>query len=392
MELDRNEIITILQQYLNNELDEQGRLKLEKWTNSSEANKNILRKIDDANQLREDLESFHSIPVDIARTLKHIQNESPILTAAEENRPIKTIGYWLPYVAAILLVIGGGIGTWIYTKQNRTEQSHVSDIKPAQGEAYILLADGSRIDLNESKSGIVVNKDGIVYTDGSSVSGETVEPAQLLLLQTSRGGTYQIVLSDGTKVWLNASSSLRYPTVFDSNSRMVQLKGEAYFEVSPNKQKPFIVKTTDNTKVEVLGTHFNINNYANEKTINTTLIEGSVRVQHNNKLAVLKPGMQARIDPNKSSGEIAILHGENIDQVLAWKKGVFNFDGSGIEEIMKQLERWYDIEVNYAGNIPQTRFFGEISREESLSDILNALKESGIRFKLKERRLTILSN
>ena len=208
-------------------------------------------------------------------------------------------------------------------------------------------------------------------------------------IQTPRGGQYQVVLPDGTKVWLNAASSLKYPEVFMGNTRTVELSGEAYFEVSKNKAMPFHVKSKFQD-VEVLGTHFNINSYMDEQTIKTTLLEGSVKVSNLKSLKILKPGQQSIAGISENS-LIKLASEVDTDDETAWKNGLFQFNNSDLKIILNQLERWYDIKIDYA-SIPAKRYNGMISRKVKLSEVLKMLEKTGnIKFEVTSvRKLKVL--
>jgi ferric-dicitrate binding protein FerR (iron transport regulator) len=218
-------------------------------------------------------------------------------------------------------------------------------------------------------------------------------------MSTPRGRQFRLMLPDGTRVWLNSASSLRYPTVFAGKERQVEVTGEAYFEVAENAQMPFRVKVVGRAAIEVLGTQFNVNAYGNIQMLRTTLLEGSVRVQDISEEAgkgvVLKPGQQAVISTAhaaNTAGRQNIMVADHVDtdKVLAWKKGLFNFDGMSLQEAMQQLERWYDIEVVYENGIPEIPFGGEISRNVSLEGLLKMLAGADLSFRIeKDRKLII---
>jgi ferric-dicitrate binding protein FerR (iron transport regulator) len=206
-------------------------------------------------------------------------------------------------------------------------------------------------------------------------------------MTTPKGRQFSLVLPDGTKAWLNAASSLRYPTAFVGRERKVEVTGEVYFEVAKNKQMPFKVKVNENMEVEVLGTHFNINSYSNEASINTTLLEGSVQISNQSQKQILKPGQQARVNNDQ---KINIVSDVNLKKVMAWKNGVFDFDDASLQEVMHQLERWYDIEVVYERGVPDIEFVGTLSRDLSLEDVLKGLKLSEVNFRIEGRKLVIM--
>jgi ferric-dicitrate binding protein FerR (iron transport regulator) len=194
-----------------------------------------------------------------------------------------------------------------------------------------------------------------------------------------------MVLPDGSKVWLNAESSLRFPTAFTGNQREVTLTGEAYFEVAKNKEKPFRVEV-DGMSINVLGTHFNVNAYLDENNIRTSLLEGSVKIIKGNLSELLKPGYQAVL--NKKQDKIRITDAD-MDGVMAWKNGLFQFDGADINTIMHEIGRWYNVEIVYSGKVPARTFEGKISRNAELSEVLRILELSKVKFSVVGRKIIV---
>jgi len=271
-------------------------------------------------------------------------------------------------------------------------------IRPGGDKAVLYLGNGDSVVLQDIKNGMIAGvsavKNGgqLTYTQHSDST-----PVQWQTLVTPRGGQYHLILEDGTGVWLNASSSISFPSSFDTGERKVMMTGEAYFEVAhhetPDKKRiPFRVDVTsagaDNISVNVLGTHFNVMAYNNEGSTDITLLEGSVHLQKGNSGALLKPGQQA--SAAKGTQQFSITTADT-DAAIAWKEGKFLFDKSAsVAEVMRQLERWYDIEVAYQGNITDQRFWGGIQRSLSLDAVLEVLKQSGMRFRLEGRKLIVL--
>lgn len=322
----------------------------------------------------------------------------------KEESPVRLLAgrrwYWA--AAAVLLVSLSGLYWWLrkepspeIVKIPGNEQQQ--EILPGKNGAVLTLADGRQVVLDSLGNGVVATQGGgqVVLQNGrlsyNGAGSATGEP-EYNTMQTPKGRQFNLRLPDGTMVWLNAASSLRYPVVFSGKERRVEIKGEAYFEVTQNQQQPFIVSVNDRAEVEVLGTSFNVNAYDNESSIRTALLEGSVRVSGNTtkpgkSAVVLKPGQQARV----TGSENISVEKADTDKVLAWKNGAFNFNGSSLDEIMRQLERWYDIEVEYESGIPDIRLGGELSRDVSLTDLLKGLKESELHFRIEAgRKLVIL--
>lgn len=268
------------------------------------------------------------------------------------------------------------------------------EIGPGSNSAVLTLSNGQKINLSQVTTGRIAQQAGIqIYktangriTYKSTVTSTTNVALTNNTISTPKGGQWQITLPDGSTVLLNSASSLSYPTSFkNQRNRVVQLKGEGYFEVTKDKAHPFIVKT-DLQSVEVLGTHFNINAYSDEPAIKTTLAEGSVRVFSNGKSEILSPGQQSSLKSEELTKATV-----NIDDELAWTKGSFHFSDQNIQSIMRQLARWYDIEVEYEPNIPYGGLHGRLSRNKNLSQILSGLEATqSVHFKVEGRRITVM--
>jgi len=267
-----------------------------------------------------------------------------------------------------------------------------NDIAPGGNKAILTLADGSKLVLNNSKNGALATQSGIqIVKQDSTLSYKATagnnSQASYNTITTPYGGQYQLVLADGTKVWLNAASSLRYPTSFTGKDRSVELTGEAYFEVAKNKNQPFNVKTATQT-VQVLGTHFNVNAYSDEKAVKTTLLEGSVKVSSATGSVMISPGQQSALGKN---GLFVIDKDLDTDEIVAWKNGVFQFNEADIQTIMRQIARWYNIDVEFKGTIPANTYHGKISRNSNVSQVLKILELSGINFTIEGRKITVKS-
>ena len=304
---------------------------------------------------------------------------------------------WLRVAAAAVVILFiSGVSYRILTKENKDQitasiapSEKTPAISPGGNHAILTIADGSTIVLDSVQKGkignIIINKqNGLLIYDGS-LSPKAGAPVTFNTLTTLRGGQYQVVLPDGSKVWLNASSSLHFPTAFIGKQREVELTGEAYFEVVKNREKPFHVNV-NGMQVEVLGTHFNINAYSDHDVIKTSLLEGSVKIRKGKLSDLLKPGQQGIFDKKEDKVEIKNV---NMNEVIAWKNGLFEFDGAGIKTIMSEISQWYDVDIVYPGKVPVRNFEGKISREAQISDVLKILELSGVKFNVEGKKIIV---
>ncbi len=298
---------------------------------------------------------------------------------------------WLPYAAAVAFALAVGFFLLDTSHQIGATRLAAAEILPGGHRATLKLADGRTIDLNEAQTGIVIGN-GITYLDGSSVLSEQGKKgikeqgnkfSASLQLTTPKGGTYQITLSDGTKVWLNAASTLKYPSRFSGADRAVELSGEAYFSVAENEHMPFKVVSTGQ-EVKVLGTEFNVSAYADDPEIKTTLVTGSVRLDANGASLKLMPGEQAVYTAGKLDKTTI-----NTDQYTAWKDGRFHFDHTPFHEMINQVARWYDVDIVYQGRVPQETFSGKMGRDLTLKAMLNLLNISDADIHTDGRKLIV---
>jgi ferric-dicitrate binding protein FerR (iron transport regulator) len=303
---------------------------------------------------------------------------------------------WL-IAAALVLAAGSGIFWWMENRPADTQVAEVSsrssrpDIAPGTNRAVLVLADGSSVLLDDAEQGelsrqanAIINKtaDGqIVY---ENQAGAELVPLVYNTISTPRAGQYRLTLTDGTKVWLNAATSLQFPASFPGKERRVKLTGEAYFEVASNASQPFIVETSQQS-IEVLGTHFNVNAYEEERQTKTTLLEGKVKVQTGSSVRVIKPGEQAA---SMQPGSLRVSEADT-EEAIAWKNGYFKFNKADIQTIMRQLERWYDVDVEYQGAVPTDLFVGKINRSENISGVLRILELSKVQFKIVNRKIIV---
>jgi transmembrane sensor len=319
--------------------------------------------------------------------------------AAEEYAVVRRLQHTRRWIAAasVLLLLAAGAWFWLKpaSKQEIAVVQKTQDIQPGKDGAVLTLSNGTRVVLDSLGNGIITTQNGanVVLKNGQlayELNGTENSTPVYNTISTPKGRQFQLLLPDGTKVYLNAATTLKYPTLFSGKERRVQIDGEAYFEVAKDPSMPFRVNVNDAAEVEVLGTHFNISAYKNESSFNTTLIEGSVRISRGVTTALLKPGQQALVDPAEAAPAQIPVRNADVDKVIAWRKGIFDFNDMGLHEMMRQIERWYDIEVVYEGNVPDVKFFGKTSRSFSLSNVLEALEGFGLHYRMEGRKLIVI--
>lgn len=341
----------------------------------------------------------------VANELLQLDRSSSAANRLVPLHSAKVMRRWIWAAASVLLALG--IGAYLWTANNKhTIPPAVAvsngEIRSGKDGAILTLADGSKVVLDSLGNGVIALQNGsqaiirngeLTYHPTGEITGDIVYNT----MTTPKGRQFSLLLPDGSRVWLNAASSIRYPTVFAGKERQVEVTGEAYFEVAKNEKIPFRVKLNNKAEVEVLGTHFNVNAYENENTINTTLLEGKVRVKHTTQEngVILKPGQQAQVINAMSVGQnaetvIKVIDNADVDNAMAWKNGLFNFEEAELGEIMRQLERWYDIEVVYEKNIPNISSMGKMTRDVPLNGLLKNLGKMGLRYRLEGRKLIVL--
>ncbi len=394
----------LVERYFSNTCTEAEKYELMQWANT--ASETELEEI--LHSSWQNHESNLEMPTEMSdRIMSKIFTQNPVVEedneySEEENKP--SIGFWRNYysiAASIALIISVGLFAWFQynTVDKRTENRIVqvkefekNDVLPGSDKAILTFDDGTKVALDDSKNGslgkqgetniLKPEKGQLVYQSTKTAVAQPMYNT----VTTPKGGQYQVVLSDGTKVWLNAASSLRFPLVFEGNERKVEMTGEVYFEVAKNAKKPFKV-ISNGQEVEVLGTHFNIMAYPNEKAIKTTLLEGSVKVSKNDHSTILEPGQQAKVGFNNNI--FRTINDVSLEEELAWKNGYFQFNNASLEMIMRQIERWYDVDIQYIGKIPDEHFTGKLPRNTNLSNVLKILSMSEVQFKIEGKKIVI---
>lgn len=314
--------------------------------------------------------------------------------------PLYKRKWWrITAAAAFILFITTGVILYMNNKSSspqkelaKDENSVSNDILPGGNKATLTLADGSIITLDTAKNGRLADQDAatILKVADGQLAYDAIEQAssmQYNTLSTPKGGQYALTLPDGSKAWLNALSTIRFPTAFLGHERLVEITGEVYFEIAKDPLKPFIA-STNGVKIEALGTQFNVNAYKDEAYTTTTLIEGVVRVTNEYTDHTIHPGEQVVIQ--SGTGQAELNKDVNVEEVMAWKNGLTVFRSMDIQSIMRQLSRWYDVNIVYQGNIPPQRFTGKISRYANLSEVLSMLEYAGIHFKIEDRNIVVL--
>jgi len=413
---------------LNNELSEPDKAVLETWLNEQEpTSRQFFEQMTDWEQVRTALQYMYQ--VDEQAALADVQKKIQLNELAIPPIPVRRMS-WLKYAAAAV-VIGtiGAVIMWTLVKKKTAGVASQpmgvrfkNDVLPGRNKATLQLADGKMIVLDSANKGtiaregntniVVDEKVGSLQYHTGAVAKEAhgaKSEVSYNTLSTPKGGQYRLVLPDGSKVWLNAASSIYYPTVFTGNERRVALTGEAYFEVAHNAAMPFIVDVTGGKdrkgSVEVLGTHFNINAYEDETAARVTLVQGKVKVGNEFRKAgvpqsgskdsvVLTPGKQAVLMaglPAGTQGSRLTTTDANVEEVTAWKDGLFYFQNAKIETIMRQVSRWYDVKVQYEGKIEQ-EFIGKIPRAVNVSTLLKILESTGwVHFTIQGNVVTVTS-
>ncbi|SHG09333.1 FecR family protein [Pedobacter caeni] len=337
----------------------------------------------------------------IQRIERSLDKEIPVIRMykKEEKRAKPSGKTYLAIAASLFLLVSVGLFFYNHQKQQpetKLASLELNDAAPGGNRAILMLADGKIINLDSAKTGtlisqsglrIIKSKDGQLIYNASPVSQDS--PVTYNTISTPRGGQYRINLPDGSAVWLNAVSTLKFPVSFTGKERKVELSGEAYFEITKDTGKPFLVQSKQQT-VEVLGTHFNINSYDDEQGVRTTLLEGRVKVisSSNQRQVILKPGQQSQLE-----GSTFLVKEVDAEESMAWKNGFFVFNAESIPSAMRKIARWYDMEIVYEGNVGDQDLTGSVSRFQNVSEVLKMLKLTGIvHFKVEGRRITVIAN
>lgn len=390
MDKEAHRVAYLIAGYIRNTLTNTEHEELDDWVNESDRNMKLFEDLTDERNIEYNLQMMDKTQSE--QTFRELQQSGRF----EKPKGRKSRLVWMSAAAAVIISLALFV-VWRTANPSSSQNSQPSIVKnealqPGGNRATLTLPNGFVIDLADVKNGALPNAEALniskqddqilVYRQGSD--NKAVEAMHILT--TPVGGQFQVTLHDNTKVWLNAESTLRYPATFKGNERKVELSGEAYFEVAPNAKTPFSVVLADSDTVTVLGTHFNVQAYPQEKEKEITLVEGKVLVQNDRNKAVLTPGMQAVIEGNATN----IIEKADIGEITGWKDGLFVFHDAPIERIMSQVARWYNARVIYQGTIKQ-QFNATIHRDEPLEKLLSLLELNGyVKFKTENNIIYVL--
>lgn len=389
-------ILPLLYKQVQGTLTDEESHMLAAWLAANPRNQAFLDDLNNDQSLQEQLwlhQPANWAMVEAAITSK-LQNR---ISAAQPAGRMVKMKRWYWMAASVLLLLGIGSWLWFSSGANNNQHSIVSTtpaiIEPGKNGAILTLANGKQVVLDSLGNGLVAEQEGAeaILKDGRLVYNEAKDAAAAVTayntMSTPKGRQFQITLPDGTRVWLNAESSIRYPTQFNDRERVVNVTGEIYFEVAKDATKPFFVNIDKSTRVAVLGTGFNVNAYANEPSVNMTLVEGKISVVVNDNQVMLTPGKQAQV----LSDNVNVISVDT-DKIIAWKSGLFNLNNLSFAAIMRQIERWYDIEVMFENGAPNVPMMGEISRDVPLQGLLKNLERMGMKYRLEGRKLIVFGN
>jgi transmembrane sensor len=383
----RDRLLSLIIKRLDEELPPEEILELNEWGNECAANRQVLNIVNNESKLAAEIQEWQKIDPSLG------YSRWRDLVRARQKSLVRRIAGWSTAAAAI--IAAGIIGVTHKTSRLSPPaqlMANVHPVPPGRNTATLTLANGQRLLLDNAAKDIGRQGNAeVVKLDSRSLAysvkaGNAAGPMAYNVLTTPRAGQYQVILPDGSHAWLNNLSSLRYPTTFRGKNRRVELTGEAYFEIAKDGSKPFIVGV-NGEDVEVLGTSFNIMAYIDEESTQTTLVSGTVRVKAGQSAVTLRPDEQAK---GSKAGDLKILEDVPSQDIISWKDGFFYFGRASFTEVMRQLSRWYDVDVRYEGPVPDLEFGGKIDRSLPLNDLLNFLDKNKVHLRLEGRTLVVL--
>lgn len=416
----REKLIILADKYLQGDITEQQKQQLHGWYDELNAGRE--EDIIACEELQSEAEIKYKIWEKLQQRIQ--RTDTAETRQAHLLSMQKTRIYLFRWAAAAVLFIllSATVYRLLYKDQDHSLQHNEqplakafdNDVLPGTNKAVLTLANGTTILLDSAHNGtqfmqgnamVCKVASGQLAYKSEKRKEENTEAISYNTLSTPKGGQYQLELPDGTRVWLNAASSIRYPTTFGKKDRMVEMTGEAYFEIARDEKRPFRVRinsmqataTRQGAVIEVLGTHFDVNAYRDDPVATATLLEGAIRLVKGPAVAMLKPGQQARFEnaiddkSTQTHNRITVTDDADVEQVLAWKNGRFEFNGDDIHSVMRQLARWYDVEVSYEGSLPEVNYMGAISREGNLSTVLKMLEFTrSVSFQIKGKKVLVI--
>ena len=394
-------IVYLVEQSLKNECTEEEKLELAEWIEASIHDKELVK------VLEEKWTTFE--PGNKIAPAKAKEILSSILESEDAHlaeTPVRKLNWWrLSVAASIAILLGAGMFLFVFNSSETSQVKNVAqqernvapvdDANPGRTKAMLTLADGTKVPLDNNPDGTiavqgntkVLNQNGgLIYNKAVNKRGELLYNT----LTTNRGEQYPLQLSDGTRIWLNSASTIRFPVMFGNNERRVQISGEAFFEVAKDKSKPFKV-TLNGMEITVLGTQFNVNGYSDESNVRTTLLEGSVKITQGLEALHLSPGQHARLNSN---GKFHLVNNADIEEAVSWKNGYFHFTKDNLQTVMRKLSRWYDVDVVYedgSGKDEQS-FSGDIQKSLTLTAVLRILGKSQVKYRIEGKKLILIKS
>lgn len=404
--MNHSDMQNLLDRYLSGACSAEEQLIIEKWLEQQHHVNNEWSQMDTSAKaawmadLRQDLRQTISSRASISLESVADPNILPMFSETSKSTlPLyRRLSLRVAVAAAIILLAGTGAWWFLHRPYDRPvvaaiHSRPVNDVQPGGNKAILTLANGSTIILDSVANGSLAQqgRTAVLKTANGQLAytPERTKTTEVLynMLTTPKGGQYQLVLPDGSKVWLNAASSIRYPTVFVGRERKVTITGEAYFEIKENAAMPFVVATTNKGEIKVLGTQFNVNAYDDEPVVKTTLLEGSVLVEKDAAKALLRPRQQAQLT---KAGSLSIIKDADIEETVAWKNGKFSCRNMGLEDIMRQVARWYNVEVVYEDRITE-HYTVSVDRSLPVSSLFTSLEQSeGVHFKIEGKKVTVV--
>lgn len=381
-------IADLISKYIKGEISVVEEVQLRQWIRESPHNREVFEELTNNKELLNQLSELHTAKTNSWATI------TTAMSKLESDKRYRTRRRRVFLAAVCVILLIGSLTYWFFLKSKTSVNSSITnstsslpDALPGHEGAILTLQDGKQMVLDSLRNGILTGVTGATVNKNDSsllYSTAIIDPVYYHTLTTPLGRQYSLTLSDGTRLWLNAGSSVKFPTRFPDNERKIEITGEVYLEVAKDAAKPFRV-LANNTKIEVVGTHFNVNAYMDEPAMTTSLLEGAILLKTQAQTKRLKSGEQVKIHEDS----IRFVSNPDMEQAIAWKNGYFSFHSAGIKEIMRQLARWYDLEVIYKGEVPASRYEGSIDRSMSLMNVFKTLEIADIHIQVEGRRLII---